>query len=80
MGLKNTILRAVYMLISSFPGSNSNSLFSKFRIFLMRRMGAEIGIHCSVLKNVELSNPRNLVVGDYSGLGARNTINAKEKW
>ncbi|WP_269799260.1 acyltransferase [Idiomarina sp. X4] len=79
LGLKNTILRAIYMLIFSFPGSNSNSLFSKFRIFLLRRMGAEIGIHCSVLKNVEISNPRNLLVGDCSGLGARNTINCQGK-
>lgn len=79
MKLKKKMLRFFYLIVSAIPGSNPKSSSVRVRIFLLRKLGAIIGVNCSVLKNVEISSPENLTIGDCSGLGVRNVINCQGK-
>ncbi len=64
--LSNKIYRMVWLIgyycfFRIFPGR----LFSRWRIFVLRCFGAEIGRGCQVYASAEIWSPKNLQLGEY---------------
>lgn len=68
--LKNRIGRLSWGIVRVFLFRPfAGRIFNRWRIFLLRCFGAEIGAHCSVYASVHVWAPWNLTMGDYVAVG-----------
>lgn len=68
-----------HLFIVWLPGSNSNSISCILRTKFVKIWANCFGQNSIVMKGVTISNPSNLSVGDWSGLGENATINSVDK-
>lgn len=72
LSVQNRVGRALWMLCSFFFFRPfAGRVFNRWRIFLLRRFGAQIGKNCQVYATVRIWAPWNLTLGDYVALGPR---------
>jgi putative colanic acid biosynthesis acetyltransferase WcaF len=59
----------IWWIIQSFFFSASPQIFYKWRVFLLRLFGAQIGKNVKIRSSVKITYPWKVTIGDYSWIG-----------
>lgn len=63
------IKRFIWLFFFSYLFRFSPRNMFKYRVFLLRLLGAKIGVGVHLYRNVKIAIPHNLIIGDYASLG-----------
>lgn len=71
---KNKIARVLWWFGGIFFSLSPHWTLNSFRIFMLRRFGAKIGIGCVIYPSAKIWAPWNLRMGNYSCIGPETDI------
>jgi len=73
------MISLLFKILTKIPSKGETSLIKMMRIGLLKRMAFSVGKDVLVMNNAQIFNPKNLSIGNRSGIGINAFISCFDK-